>query len=136
MKQLFTIPKDLWGPRPWHVARMELQGFVKQNRGALDEHEVEFARWLYGHFEMAEHHTPPWSANSPAYVESVYNFINTQITDMEKHEAAIRKLYKEGTTEPEEIKESLVADGLRKLTAAYIRSVIRIINNEQRKAAA
>lgn len=89
MKAKLHIPSDTWGPLPWHKARLELQGFMRQNKHLISEDERDYAYWLYGTEELCKHHTPPWSTGGAAYVKYVYEWIKQkQISqDKQRHDA-------------------------------------------------
>ena len=80
-------PADPMRQDAWHKARLELKGFMVQNKHQLSRETIQNARVLYGPEDQAKHKYPSWSVNRGWYVELVYGFIADCRKEIERYVA-------------------------------------------------
>lgn len=84
-------PEDPERQDAWHKARLDLQGFMRQNGHNLSIETVQNAREMYGPTDQAKHPYPSWSKHRGWYVKLIYAFILDCIREMEQNKTELRK---------------------------------------------
>ena len=83
-------PADPLRQDAWHKARLDLYGFMVQNKGDLSVRTRQEAKELYGPVSERDHPYPSWSIKRGWYVKLIYDFIDHAEQEIEANKA-VRK---------------------------------------------